>query len=618
MPKIWKLKSQPPQNIDEKLSDYPKLLAQLLYNRGITEKEKIQEFIEPKYEGLNSPFLFLDMQKAVDRIWLAIDRGEKICIYGDYDADAVTANAVLQQTFKYLGVEVESYIPDRFTEGYGINMEALQKIKDKGSTMIITVDCGTNSIDAAEFCSANGIDLIITDHHEVIGELPKAFAVINPKNRQDKYPYEDITGVGVAFKLASAILSKHEKVTSRLPSRNFSRTSISSAVKNIRDPEQSKELDPGYSAMISSERNSGMEHKEYSGGYEKWLLDLVAIGTVADCHSLLGENRILVKYGLRVLAKTRWVGLRALIKSSALDFTKTPPDTYTLGFVIAPRLNAAGRLEHADVALNLLMETDPSLAAEKAEGLEQINRKRQDQTARIVSEAKEQALVLGERKIIVIAGEGWNKGVVGLVAGRLAEEFYKPVIVMEKTAEFSTGSARTVGEFNILEAIKFSSQHVLRFGGHKQAAGLTVETKNLELFYQQMLIYADANMPESANQKTLELEAELGESDLSLVTCHLLLQMEPFGASNPKPKFLITGMKIASWRQMGASKQHSQMQLQKGAKTVSAIAFNSAALEKSFKPGDTVDVAAELMEDTWNGRSEVKLRVVDLRSNISM
>lgn len=568
MPKKWKLKEEIPQEIGEKLSEYPKLLQQLLYNRGLIEPGEIKNFLEPKYEDLYSPFLFKDMQKAVDRIWKAIEGKEKICIYGDYDADAVTANAVLQQTFKYLGVESESYIPDRFTEGYGVNLEALEKIRDQGSKVIITVDCGTNSVDAAEFCKLNGIDLIITDHHEVIGDLPDALAIINPKNSEDNYPFQDITGVGVAFKLACGILH--------------------------------------------SAKGQGLRAKPVDG-WEKWLLDLVAIGTVADCHSLLGENRLLVKYGLKVLAKTKWTGLRALIKSSGLDFSKNLPDTYILGFVIAPRLNAAGRLEHADIALKLLLEKDQGAAAVQAGELEEINRRRQEQTARIVSEAKEQAMLVQDRKVIVLAGEGWNKGIVGLVAGKLAEEFSKPVIVLEKTEEFCTGSARTSGEFDIIAALKSTSEHLVRFGGHKQAAGLTLKTGNLQIFYEKLLNFAESHITEENSQLVLSLEAELQEKDLSLVTCHLLHQLQPFGVGNPKPKFLISGMKMLAIRQVGAAKQHMQLNLQKGERIISAIAFNSGFLEKNFKVGDTVDAAAELIEDGWNGRKEVKLRIVDVR-----
>ncbi len=568
MPKTWKLKTEIPLEDSQRLSGYPKLFRQLLFNRGLTDQAQAAEFLSPQYEKLHSPFLFKDMQKAADRIWQAIEAGEKICIYGDYDADAVTASAVLNQAFRQLGYKnVESYIPDRFAEGYGVNMEALAKIKDLGAKLIITVDCGTNSVDAAEWSKDSGVDLIITDHHEIVGPTPQAYALVNPKNPDEQYPYREITGVGVAFKTAQAILM-HPKSRVR-------------------------------------------------PGWEKWLLDLVAIGTVADCHSLMGENRILVKYGLQVLSKTKWPGLRALMQTAGADPAKKLPDTYTLGFVLAPRLNAAGRLEHAGVALDALLEADYPKALEKAARLEAINQRRQQLTASVVSEAKEQVVRIQERKILALMGDNWPKGVVGLVAGRLAEEYYKPVIVLERTESLCTGSARTAGEFDILQAIKYSERHVVKFGGHKQAAGLTVKVEEFENFYSKLLEYADGNWDEGKAQKVLRLEAELEEADLSPETCGFLGQMEPFGVGNPQPRFLVRGLKILGIRPVGATGQHSQFHLQKGGRKIAGIAFNFAGLEKNLKVGDTVDAAAELIEDGWNGRNDVKLRVVDMRAGIN-
>jgi len=666
MPKIWKLKPRVGEEVCEQIVsnflDSPTtpppeaapllgqegndvLLAQLLFNRGLTKKDEIRDFLESRYENLYSPFLFKDMEKAAERIWRAIDQKEKICIYGDYDADAITANAVLAQTFKYLGVEVESYIPDRFTEGYGVNIEALEKIRNGGAKIIITVDCGTNSVDAAEFCGANNMDLIITDHHEIIGDLPKAYALINPKNPDDNYPYREITGVGVAFKLACGILSMKEKV-----------------INQMNKPLPTSPLEKGRSTAVTPSFQKRGQGELFIKGWEKWLLDLVAIGTVADCHSLLGENRILVKYGLKVLAKTKWIGLRALMESAGLAaFPEGSPlgmpqkgtlwkplDTYTLGFIIAPRLNAAGRLEHAGIALDLLMETDINLAKEKAGNLEAINARRQGLTASVLSEAKEKVLLLKERKVLALVGEGWPKGVMGLVAGKLAEEFHKPAIVLEKTENLCTGSARTAGEFNMLEALKFSSEHLSRFGGHKQAAGLSLKADQFDLFYQKLLVYAEKNISPEESQKVLELEAELLPQDLKLETFNLITCLQPFGVDNPSPKFLIPNLGISSFRLVGKQNQHLQMKFTlssrrhsdpdpersggegeesqndvkeflhsaqddaDGRREIAGIMFNAPDFAKTLKIGDTVDVAAELIEDGWNGRKEVKLRIADI------
>ena len=577
MSKIWKLKEKISVKQAPKYEKFGAFLGQLLYNRELEEESEIKDFLSPEYTKLPDPFLFQDMNKAAERIWKAVEAGEKMVIYGDYDADAVTANAVLRQTFKLLGADVTSYIPDRFSEGYGVNLEALKKIKNQGAKVIITVDCGTNSVEAAQFCKESGIDFIITDHHEIIGALPAAFALINPKNDFDNYPHREITGVGVAFKLACAIL------------------------KNPKSEILNPKLKPGA---------------------EKWLLDLVAIGTVADCHSLLGENRILVKYGLKVLEKTRWVGLRALIKSAGLLAEGTPsnpkgvlawkkaPDTYTLGFVIAPRLNAAGRLEHADIALDLLLEEHLDDAKVKAEKLEKINSRRQEATQRILSEAKERALLLSDRKVLVIMSDDWHKGVVGLVAGRLAEDFYKPTIVLQAEGEEATGSARTVGNFNVVEALKYASDHLVRFGGHKQAAGLTLRTENFEIFYQTILEYAEKQEGEPAGP-ILELEAELTAEDLTLQTFELVSALEPFGVGNPRPKFLIRNARVISQRQVGGEGKHLQMQIEVGETSISAIAFNFRPMEGS----EIFDVACELIQDGWNGRRQLKLRVVDVRIN---
>src|SRR3989344_106854 len=490
MNKTWKLKPKIPDELINQYQDYDPLLAQLLYNRRLIQKHQIDEFLFPEYERLHSPFLFKDMEKAVDRIWQAISQNQKICIYGDYDADAVTANAVLRQVFNFLNYQqVESYIPDRFAEGYGVNLDALTRIKDGGSKLIITVDCGTNSSEAVEFCVNNGIDFIITDHHEIIGALPKAFALINPKNAADDYPDQNVTGVGVAFKLAAAVL-KNPRTKIQVPN--------------------------------------------YVDGYEKWLLDLVAIGTVADCHELLGENRILVKYGLKVLEKTKWLGLWALAFSAGLDFKQKPPDTYVLGFIIAPRLNAAGRLEHANMALQLLLETGKATAQQQAKALEDLNHRRQDTTARILSEVREQALLLKDRKVLVMMNHAWHKGVVGLVAGKIAEEFYKPTIVLQmERADEAIGSARSVGEFDIIAALKHSQSQLLSYGGHQAAAGLALHPDNFETFYQKILEFADLNLSVTDISPVLAIEAELDENQLFLSTVERLAQLEPFGAGNP-------------------------------------------------------------------------------------
>ncbi|HEX3099420.1 MAG TPA: single-stranded-DNA-specific exonuclease RecJ, partial [Patescibacteria group bacterium] len=510
---------------------------------------------------------------AVDRIWEAIQNGEKILIYGDYDADAVTANAVLQQTFRYLGVEVLSYVPDRFTEGYGLNLEAFQKIKDQGVNLVITVDCGTNSVAEAEFCSANGIDLIITDHHEITGETPQSFALINPKNPVEVYPDDQITGVGVAYKVAKALLMQAENVI---------------AQKNI-------------------------EVEDYQPEWDKWLLDLVAIGTVADCHSLLGENRILVKFGLKVLHKSKWLGLRQLIENAGIDPAKDAMDSQTIGFTIAPRINAAGRLEHADVALDLLTATDFAEAITLANRLEDINRRRRDLTNRLVSEAKEQAELLGDRKVLLLHSDGWAKGLVGIVAGRIADLYNRPAIILERGETESTGSARVGNsDFNIVEALKASSEHLVKFGGHKQAAGLTAKTASLSELYSSILKYADEN-PTQSGPPSLTIDAELGPNDINMESYEDIAQLEPYGAGNTRPIFAIEDAQVLSYKLVGATQQHLQLRVAIEDVQLDCIGFSMAYVASRLDgTNKTISIAGELMVDTWQGTKKLKMRLLDV------
>lgn len=569
--KIWTLKPEIPGGLLEGYA-HP-TFRQLLYNRGITTEAEAVALLHPQYQGLLDPFIFIDMKKAVQRTWEGIQKGEKIAVYGDYDADAVTANAVLQHTFRYLGVELASYIPDRFTEGYGLNLGAFEKLKAAGVTLVITVDCGTNSCDVADYCKENGIDLIITDHHEITGQTPDSFALINPKNPADVYPDHQITGVGVAFKFVCALLSEELKVS----------------------------------------KQREVLGEKYIPGWEKWLLDLVSIGTVADCHSLMGENRILVGFGLKVLHKTKWLGLRALMVAAGVDPLVEPPTTYTLGFALAPRINAAGRLEHANVALQLLASRDHAESEILAQRLNDINIRRQEQTLRIVSEAKEQAAFFADRKIILVANPEWTKGVVGLAAGRLAENFGKPAIVLEKGEEESTGSARSVGTFDIVAALKFAEDILVKFGGHKQAAGLTVKTKDINALYARLLEFADS-LPEE-NKVELEIEAEMQPEDISLDFFDLLALLEPFGFGNPRPKFLLAAAELVKVKEVGKEGGHLQIEVLLQGKSVQGIGFNLGFMVRQFAPGDKVDIVAELMADTWQGIRRVKMRLVDMRMN---
>ncbi len=397
---------------------------------------------------------------------------------------------------------------------------------------------------------------------------------MNPKNPTELYPDDQITGVGVAYKFAKALLMQRENVI---------------AAKHI-------------------------EPEDYQEEWDKWLLDLVAIGTVADCHSLLGENRILVKFGLKVLQKTKWMGLRQLTENAGMDVKTQAPDAKSLGFTIAPRINAAGRLEHADIALQLLTTSDFAEAITLANRVEEINRRRQDLTNRIASEAREQAELMLDRKVLLLYNEAWPKGLVGIVAGKLAEQYSKPVIVLERGELEATGSARTSGSFDLVACLKAVSHRLVKYGGHKQAAGLTVRSDQLDVLYADILKYADDHWPTEGMtaQPVLDIDAVLHEEDLTLDSFTDIADLEPFGQGNPKPLFAIHEAIVSSKKVVGATQKHLQLQIMVEQTRLDCIGFNMAHMADRLVIGAQISVAGELMADSWNGQKKLKMRLVDV------
>ncbi len=553
MKRIWKARDRVSENLP----------AQLLATRGVALKDS-EDFLNPRFEGLLDPFGLKDMDKAVARIRKAWQDQEKITIYADYDADAVTAAAVLLRFFEAWNYpHVDYYIPDRFSEGYGMNVEAVKLLAERGTKLIITVDCGINAFDAVDLATYLGIDVIVTDHHQLTSGIPRAVAVVNPHRRDDSYQCKDLTGVGVAFKLVQALVT----------------------------PPPSPPYQGG----------------EVKGGWEKWLLDLVAIGTVADCQRLLGENRIFVKWGLVVLSKTRWVGLRKLMELAGV--WQTPLDTYKIGFMIAPRINAAGRIEHANLALELLLTDDEAKSASLAQKLEELNRHRQDLTQQILSEAREQLVQAGNKKVLLAAGEGWPKGVVGLVAGKLTEEFYRPVLVLEKGAEEATGSARSIVSFNIVEAIAQSREILVRYGGHPMAAGFTLRSEHIELFHKNLLDYAETILSEEALSPVLYYDAELTLAEVNEELLNLLEKFAPFGLGNPRPRVRINNLKPEYVSAIGADRKHLRMYVGK----VGCIGFNLGFWAEKLQNGLEMDIICEPQFNHWNGSTKIQLKIIDLR-----
>jgi single-stranded-DNA-specific exonuclease len=555
--KAWQIKSLETNSLPN-LPEYPSLIGRLLALRGLTDAEQIRDFLNPDYAKLHDPFLFADMNQAVARIWQAIEKKEKITIYADYDADAITAASVVYLGLQKLGITAACYIPDRFTEGYGMNLDAIKSLAAAGTSLIITVDCGINAVEEALFCKTLGVDLIITDHHELTHELPEAYAVINPKNPADHYPFQFLTGVGVAFKLIQGLFSKSEALAE----------------------------------------------------WPKWLLDLVAIGTVADIQSLSGENRILVSFGLKVLNKTRWRGLRSLIAAAGLRDRKF--DAFTLGFVLAPRINAAGRIKHGDVAFNLLVSQNETEADLLAAELNELNRKRQTLTEQILSEAKAQIELASDKKVLLAVGSDWPKGVVGLVAGKLSEEYNRPVLAISSADGLAVGSARSTPNFDIVAALGSAKDLLQKYGGHTQAAGFTLASENLTSLHQKLLDYAET-LNLAVSEAVLEVDAEVVPADITWENFGFLEQFSPFGFGNPEPKFVGRGFEVLEFRTVGAQNQHLKLKLGFGMHRLSAIVFGRGFLNQTLALGKKLDAVFELSANEWNGNKEMQLKILDIK-----
>lgn len=536
----------------------PPLIRDLLRKRGIEGDEAIARFLQPDYDTeLADPFLMIDMAAAVERIELAIARSEQVAVYGDYDIDGVSSTAVMIEALEAHGLQPVSYIPDRHSEGYGLNRPALEQLKQQGVTLIVTVDCGITAVEEVAWAADNGIDVVVTDHHEVQEQLPdKAVAVVNPKREGDQYPFKDLAGVGVAFALVRALQS---------------RTGIPDV------------------------------------GREKWLLDLVALGTVCDVMPLVGENRALVRYGLVVLQKTKRVGLVALMQSAGIE-----PESvraYHLGYVLGPRLNAAGRMEHANFSLELLLTKDPIVAQQLAFQLEELNHQRQLEQQRITEEANNLAAEYASDPVLVLADPTWPGGVVGIVASKLAERWGKPTLILEIKDGVAKGSGRSAAGYPLIDGITANADLLDKFGGHEGAAGFTLSAENLNLLRQGM------------NEHFLEVEPDLvepttREADLSLDDAALLdwelynnLQLlEPFGHGNAQPVFELLGLKVVSVDAIGKDQQHLKLRLATPTGVIfEAIGFGLAHEYPNLRSGQEITVQAILENNQYQGKSTLQL-----------
>ncbi len=539
------------------------LLASLLYQRDLRDADATRLFLDADYSrDLHDPLRMRGMAEASARIAEAIARGEPVAVYGDFDTDGVTAVTLLVQALTAMGANIRPYIPHRLREGYGLNVQALHQLAGEGVRLLITVDCGISNVAEVAEATRIGLDVIVTDHHTPPATLPAALAVVNPKQPDCAYPYKHLVGVGIAFKLVQALV----------------RRGLSLGAVRGRD-----------------------------------LLDVVALGTVADMGPLTGENRVLVKAGLQALNTTRRPGLNALIEVSGLvqgQITATD-----IGFMLGPRLNAAGRLDDAVRAYQLLLASDYASAQAIAEELNRTNRERQELTRQVQMAARAQAEATGkhQQRIVVIASEEFPAGVVGLVAGKLVEEWGRPVLLIERGVELSRGSARSIPGFNIVEALASRSELFVRFGGHAAAAGFTIASANLPLLEQHLLALADERLTDAMLQPSLTIDATL---DLNAVSYDLLTELrrlEPFGQANPLPTLMSPAVQVIDARPRGGDGQHLRLLLRRDGATYEGIAFRLGHLAEALRRHPFIDVAYQLEANQWNGETRLQLNIKDFR-----
>ena len=527
-------------------------VACLLFQRGIKDESSLKKFLEPSLEDLHDPYLLHDMDKAVDRIRQAVEQGELILVYGDYDADGMTSASILKETLEQLGAECLVYLPNRFTDGYGPNASVYKYfIEQQGISLIVTVDNGVAGHEAIDLAQSMGVDVIVTDHHSMPEVLPDAYAIVHPEHPKADYPFKHLAGCGVAFKLACALLEE----------------------------------------------------------VQVELLDLVAIGTIADMVSLTDENRIMVQYGLEVLRNTQRIGLQELFEIAGISSSDITEET--VGFQLAPRLNALGRLADPNPAIDLLTGFDDEEVHEIALMIQEKNEERKEIVQAIYEEAK--SLVDPNKSVQVLAKEGWNPGVLGIVAGRLLEELGQTVIVLNIEDGRAKGSARSIEAVNIFEALDPHRSIFLAFGGHAGAAGMTLEVEQLDALSEILETYVKDKGIAAKGKSRLYLDEELDLESLSLDTVKSFEKLAPFGMDNQKPVFYIRDFQVENARSMGAGDSHLKLKISKGTANFEVVAFGQGAKATEFAQTKQLELAVTLSVNQWNGQTTLQLMMVDAR-----
>ncbi|MBU0492435.1 MAG: single-stranded-DNA-specific exonuclease RecJ [Chloroflexi bacterium] len=564
----WLIREPVPSEVRERYPDLTHPVVQVLYARGLTEHDQVQTFLSPDpLSQLGNPFALRDMNKAVDQVRRALKQGQPIAVFGDFDADGVTGTALLTQALQALGGKVIPYIPHRLNEGYGLNIEAVDQLAAQGARLMITVDCGISSVKEITHARKKGLSVIVTDHHHVPAQCPPAQAIVNPKQVNEQQPWSDLAGVGLAFKLAQALL----RVEKRLP------------------------IAPRPVTLT-----------------ERDLLDLVALGTVADLAPLTAENRALVRAGLEVLNAAARPGLRALIAQAGLQ-----PGQITaghIGFQLGPRLNAAGRLDTAQVSLDLLLCTDEEQAATLAAELDRRNRERQQLTGEAQARARQE--VLDEEPLpylLFVTGDEYPAGIVGLVASRLTEEFYRPSVVVEvgPADGISRGSCRSIPEFHIAQALQTCSDLLERHGGHAAAAGFSVQTARLDDLRQRLQALAAEQLAGASLVPGLKIDGALPLADMGGETYRQLQQLAPFGMANHTPTFASYGVQVRRHKTVGREGAHLKLTVSDETATWDAIGFRLGHWAGHLPA--RIDLAYTLDLNEWNGRESLQLVIKDLR-----
>lgn len=578
--KNWKL--LPPDGRRETLAEVLKcsqLMGQLLLNRNIYNLHKAEEYLHPALSQLHSPSLIVDMQKAASRITRAVIDRKKIVIFADFDVDGISSGATLYLAMKHYGANVSVYIPHRLNEGYGLQDESIAKLCDEGTELIVSVDCGITALGPAKVAAAKGVELIITDHHEFQDKFPECYAIVHPRFRRyhmDKpeestpYPNPDLCGAGVAFKVAWAL------------GQCFANDS---------------RVDANYRELLGE------------------LLAFTALGTIADCVPLIGENRVIAMHGLRKLPTTKFKGLQGFLCSAGLSAEKAV-DGYQVGYCLAPRINAAGRMGHANEALQMLISDDFNKAKAIGEELEKKNKARQATERAITAEALAQAETEPEALVHVTTSTDWHSGVVGIVASRLVDRFHRPALVLVESGDTLHGSGRSIEGFSLSSALHACSGYLERYGGHAMAAGVKLAKANLPGLRTALEAYAKKHLTPELLEASIPVDSVVRLEEIDRVLVDELASMGPFGAGNPRPLLMIESASILEQKIIGKEKNHLMLQLQQGKHVMKALAFGKADMASTYTPGACVDAIVEPTLNEFQGKTSIEVIIREIRISL--